>query len=69
MINKDINITRDSKRIRPKRSEVDRLYADVDKAKKLLNWEPKISLDEGLKRTISWIRKNLSKYKAKKYQI
>jgi nucleoside-diphosphate-sugar epimerase len=32
------------------------LYADITKAKKLLNWQPKISLEEGLKRTIDVIR-------------
>ncbi len=32
------------------------LYADITKARKLLNWQPKISLEEGLKRTIDVIR-------------
>ena len=32
------------------------LYADITKAKKLLNWQPKISLEEGLKKTIDVIR-------------
>lgn len=31
---------------------------DISKAKKLLNWEPKVSLEEGLKRTIAWFRKS-----------
>ena len=31
---------------------------DISKAKKLLKWEPKISLEEGLKRTIDWFRKS-----------
>ena len=31
---------------------------DISKAKKLLNWEPKISLEEGLERTINWFRKS-----------
>ena len=33
-----------------------KLYADITKAKKLLNWQPKISLEEGLKKTIDEIR-------------
>ena len=41
-----------------------RLVADNAKAKKLLGWEPKVSLDEGLKRTIEWISKNLDMYKS-----
>ena len=32
------------------------LYADITKARKLLNWQPKISLEEGLRRTIDVIR-------------
>ena len=32
------------------------LYADITKAKKLLNWQPKISLEEGLRKTIDAIR-------------
>ena len=31
---------------------------DIMKAKRLLNWQPKVSVDEGLKRTIEWFRKN-----------
>ena len=31
---------------------------DISRAKKLLNWEPKISLEEGLERTINWFRKS-----------
>ena len=32
---------------------------DITKAKRLLNWQPKISLDEGLKKTISWFRQKV----------
>jgi len=34
------------------------LYANISKAKTMLNWEPKISLDEGLRKTIDWYRMN-----------
>lgn len=33
-------------------------WADISKAKKLLNWEPSISLEEGIKRSIEWYLKN-----------
>ncbi|MSR76514.1 MAG: NAD-dependent epimerase/dehydratase family protein [Candidatus Ryanbacteria bacterium] len=36
--------------------------ADISKAKKILNWEPKISLDRGLDETIAWFQKNPSFY-------
>lgn len=31
---------------------------DISKARKLLKWQPKVSVDDGLKRTIGWFRKN-----------
>tara|TARA_B100000401_G_C52655461_1_gene647592 strand:- start:448 stop:909 length:462 start_codon:yes stop_codon:yes gene_type:complete len=36
-----------------------KLYADIEKAKKLLNWEPKVKLETGLIKTIKYYRKNL----------
>ncbi|MDE1870400.1 MAG: NAD-dependent epimerase/dehydratase family protein [Candidatus Micrarchaeota archaeon] len=35
-----------------------RRAADITKAKALLNWEPKVGLEEGLVRTIKWFQKN-----------
>ena len=35
-------------------TDVLRLYADSSKIKKLINWQPKVSLDEGLAKTIDW---------------
>ena len=65
----------DKSRFRPKNSEVDRLWCNNNKAKKLLNWEPKLAsivgLREGLKKTIGWFKKkdNLAKYKSDIYNI
>jgi len=69
LLDSNAKIEVEDKRIRPKPSEVERLYADVNKAKKLINWEPTISLDEGLKRTIGWISENISDYKTNSYTI
>ena len=38
----------------PRPAEVNRLVADATRAKELLGWEAKISLDEGLKAFIQW---------------
>jgi len=35
--------------------------ADISEAKKLLNWVPKVKIEEGLEKTYSWIQKNLTK--------
>jgi len=75
IMDKDIRIVRDEERIRPEKSEVERLLASNEKAKALLNWSPvyqgEKGLREGLKETISWFTKpeNLSRYKANLYNI
>lgn len=62
-------IVTDSDRVRPQKSEVDRLWCDNTKAGKLLGWKPRISFDEGLKKTIDWISNNLDLYKPGIYNI
>lgn len=47
-------IVQDSKRMRPSNSEVVRLLGSRKKLSSLVNWEPEISLEEGLSRCISW---------------
>ena len=73
--NIDIKILKDNNRIRPIKSEVNRLIASNRKAKKILNWIPKYTgkkgFKEGLSKTISWfeISKNLSSYKTDIYNF
>jgi dTDP-glucose 4,6-dehydratase len=55
--------------LRPAQSEVRRLLADNGKAKKLLDWSPRVSLDEGLSRTIQWISEHLDLYRPGEYQV
>jgi len=69
LIGKDVKIVPDSKRVRPPKSEVEKLIADNSKAMRLLHWEPKVSLDEGIKKTIKWIDKNIERYKSDFYNI
>ncbi len=58
LLDKKIDIIQDSSRVRPQKSEVQRLWCDNAKARRLLNWGPQVSLDEGLKETIEWVRAN-----------
>lgn len=58
LLNKKIDIVQDSSRVRPLKSEVKRLWCDNAKARRLLNWEPQVSLEEGLQKTIDWISEN-----------
>jgi NAD dependent epimerase/dehydratase len=69
LIGRDVEIVSDDARIRPEKSEVNRLLADNSKAKELLQWEPRISIDEGLKRTIEWISEHISSYKVDIYNV
>jgi len=56
-------------RVRPGKSEVMRLVCDSRRAWEALGWRPEVPLDEGLSRTISWIREHLEIYKAGRYTI
>lgn len=69
LIGKDVKIICDEDRLRPKNSEVNRLWAENTKIKTLTEWKPKYSLDEGLKETISWIKDNLKYYKTDIYNV
>jgi dTDP-glucose 4,6-dehydratase len=59
----------DPTRIRPTASEVNRLICDAARAKADLGWEPRVSLDEGLRQTIDWIGRNLRGYRPETYAV
>ena len=69
VLGKEVKIKRELKRTRPAESEVDRLLADNTVARKILKWNPKVGLDEGLRMTADWIRENLHGYKTYDYSI
>jgi len=69
MMGKRLPILSEDTRIRPKGSEVDRLCADNTKAKQILGWEPKYTLEDGLQRTIEWVRQNHEQYRSDTYVI
>ena len=71
LMNSDVEFLTDEKRIRPKNSEVFRLWCDNTKIKKLTGFKPKYSIRDGLKLTIDWFAKsdNLSQYKTNIYNV
>lgn len=69
LIGKPVSIETDEQRIRPRLSEVERLVADNSIARNLLGWEPIVSLNEGLQRTIEWIRENIESYRPDMYTV
>ncbi len=52
----------DPTRLRPEKSEVKRLLSDNSRARKYLGWQPQVDLDEGLRRTIAWMKEHLARY-------
>jgi len=71
----EIEILTDDQRLRPEKSEVERLWASNSKAKEILNWEPNYGGLEGFKRglteTVAWFTKpeNVRGYKADIYNL
>jgi NAD dependent epimerase/dehydratase len=64
---KNAEIITDPARVRPQDSEVERLWCDNTKAKRLLGWRPTTSLKDGLKETTQWISNNIHLYKPELY--
>lgn len=69
IINKPVKVEVEASRLRPEKSEVSRLLSDNRQARQRLNWEPQVSLDDGLRRTIDWVGANLERYLPNTYQI
>jgi len=71
IINPDSRVISDEQRLRPQKSEVERLLGSNQKIKQHTNWEPKYTLKQGLSETIEWFRSkdNLQRYKADIYNV
>ena len=69
IIGQSPKIVTETQRKRPEKSEVLRLQASYGKAKSLIGWEPKISLEAGLRKTIEWISAHLDLYQPDQYVV
>jgi NAD dependent epimerase/dehydratase len=69
LVGKPIQIVCDEQRLRPDKSEVERLLAANAKARRLLGWEPAVGLEEGLQRTINWLGENQRRYRPGVYVV
>lgn len=69
ILGEDIKIICDDNRLRPEKSEVNRLWADNTKIKQLTDWAPKYTIDEGLAETVEWIKKNMQYFKTDIYNV
>ncbi len=68
-INPNAKIVCDEKRLRPEKSEVNRLLGSNKKIMSLTNWKPNYTLEQGLVETIKFFKENLGKYKVDIYNI
>lgn len=68
-INPNAKIVTDQSRIRPEKSEVDRLLGSNEKIKSLTNWKPQYTFAEGIQETIDWMKNNLEAFKTDIYNV
>jgi NAD dependent epimerase/dehydratase len=64
-----VQVQVDETRLRPEKSEVQRLLSDNSRARRRLGWQPQVTLREGLSRTIDWIASHLELYQPGRYQL
>lgn len=69
LIGSKVSIRCEEQRLRPVKSEVERLHADNSLALKLMRWQPEVSLDQGLQQTIDWIKQNPNHYQLDEYHV
>jgi NAD dependent epimerase/dehydratase len=69
LMKKQGEIEVEDRRIRPEKSEVMQLLSDTRLAQKLFQWTPRYTLEEGLRETIEWYQKNLSRFKVGSYPL
>jgi NAD dependent epimerase/dehydratase len=69
MVGRPASIGSAEERTRPAGSEVERLVAANDRARDLLGWEPAVSLEDGLQRTVAWLEKHMERYRPDVYNV
>lgn len=71
LMHAEVEFVEDTQRLRPKNSEVFRLWGDNAKIKSLTGFEPAYTIERGLQETIDWFSdpENLKKYKADIYNV
>jgi len=68
-INPAASVVCESERLRPAKSEVERLLGDATKLRQMTGWAPRYTFEQGLAATIAWLRGNMSGYKVDAYNL
>ena len=69
LVGRDLPVLGDPQRLRPAQSEVRKLHAAAGRARQMVGWQAKVGLDEGLRRTVDWIGRNLHLYRPGVYEV
>ena len=69
VIGREIIISTDERRIRPEKSEVERLLCENTKIMAYTNWQPQYNLEKGVKETVAWLKENIHLYKPEIYNV
>ena len=69
LLGKQLFLKTEERRLRPENSEVSRLCANPAKVGRLFGWKPSVTLEEGLTRTIEWVKENAAQYRMNTYAI
>ena len=69
IMEKKVTIECEEDRVRPPHSEVNQLICDNQRAQQLIGWQPMVYLEEGLSKTIEWLKKTRQAYKSDLYNI
>lgn len=68
-INPEAQIVCEEQRLRPEKSEVNRLLGCNEKIMRLTDWKPQVSFEQGLAETIEFLRNNLERYRTDIYNL
>jgi NAD dependent epimerase/dehydratase len=68
-LNPSAKVICDEERLRPEKSEVNRLLGCNKKITELTDWKPQYTFEQGLKETIDFLRENIDRYKSDIYNI
>ena len=64
-----VKVVTEQSRMRPEKSEVERLICSSEKLQQLTDWKPEVSLEAGLKKTCQWIKTNMKTFKTDIYNV
>jgi len=67
IVGRKVEIVTDEVRIRPEKSEVNRLLADTLKMQRLTGWKSRVPFYEGLSKTVEWVERNLHYFDVDRY--